>query len=658
MFQHIIQKFGKRKTARVSAYGTVADKGAVDDICRGLKTRWVIENRKDLNPKTFKDEMIPECPFTLKAADKIKAEYMSNPTAARQKYPDVFYYFDGTVNTIVSQSIHAAGIVISPVTLDDNYGTFYNSGEHCLLLDMEEAHDVGMCKYDMLILTNVKIIADTYKALGKPFPKTHEIDFDDQAVWEDMRRSPYGIFQMESSLGYNSLCKMKPTSIKEMALLTASIRPSGASYRDDVFARKVHANPTKEMDELFKDNFGFCVYQEDILRALIELCGFSGSQADTVRRDIAKKNPEKVAKDIVLIKQGYIERSNKPREEAERDVSDLLQVIQDASGYSFNYSHAVAYCIVGFVCAYCRYYHPIEFCTAYLNGAHSQDDIAHGTLLAQLYGLKVMSPTFGHSGSEYTFDRATNTIYQGLESVKDLATGIGEKLSEVEKSFDGIGNKRFMDVVFALKLAGIGNKQIEILISIGYFKDFGHPNKLQKIFEIATMLKFGELTWLSTEKKTNIFGASDKEVSQFAERRTEKNWRVNDGKGLVYLAEDIIQQQDIKPPALSDRLTVWKEYLGYVPALGSNYRALLYVTEPPRPLYSKKTGKLWAYCFTANSLRTAEVHEWTVPRELYVHNVREGDILRVVGGKNGYQMKEYMGTMRYHLLDYQIVDNL
>lgn len=268
------------------------------------------------------------------------------------------------------------------------------------------------------------------------------------------------------------------------------------------------------------------------------------------------------------------------------------------------------------------------------------------------------SPTFGHSSSEYTFDRATNTIYQGLESVKDLSSGIGEKLAEVENAFAPTGKNRFMDVVWALKLAGIGNKQIEILISIGYFKDFGNPNKLQKIFEIASMLKFGELTWLSNEKKITIFGNRDDEVAQYAEHRTEKNWRVKDGKGLIGLVEDIIQKQDIQPPALSDRLATWKEYLGYVPALGSNYRSLLYVSEPPRPLYAKKSGKLWAYSVMAISLRTAEVHEWTIPREMYVHNVREGDLLRVIGGKNGYMKKEYMGVMRYHLLDYQIVDNL
>ena len=655
IFEHIIQKFGERKTARVSAYGTISDKGVIDDACRGLKNKYVLENRKDLNFKTYTDEDIPECKYILKNVDKIKKEYAENPEETKAKHPDIFYYFDGMLNTIVSQSIHAAGIVISPVTLDDEYGTFMNSGEHCLLLNMDEAHDVGMCKYDLLILTNIKIINDVYKAIGKPFPKMYQIDMNDQAVWQDMRRSQWGIFQAESDFFYNSLKRMKPTNIKEMALLTASIRPSGASYREDVFERKTHKNPTKEMDELFKDSFGFCVYQEDIMKALTELCGFTGSQADTVRRDIAKKDPVKVERDVAMIRESYIKRSNKPPEEAERDVADLLQVISDASGYSFNYSHAVAYCIVGFLCAYCRYYYPLEFCTAYLNGAHSQDDIYHGTVLAQLYGINIEMPTWGHTGEEYTFDRATNTIYQGLASVKSIASGLGDRLHEIEYVAEPTC---FADLLIALKAHGVGDKQLEILINIGYFKDFGNSTELLKILEYCIKLKYGNLTWLSEEKRAAMFGEDDGEIGEYAERRTEKNWKVSDGDGLLCYVDSKIMDRKLTPPPMKEQLATWMEYIGYIPMLGPQYRAMMYVTAPPRQLISKKTGKVWAISIMAISLRTAEMHEWTIPRGFYVHTLKQGDIIRVIGGKNAYKTEEWEGATRYTLYNYGIAENI
>ena len=468
-----------------------------------------------------------------------------------------------------------------------------------------------------------------------------------------MRKSQWGIFQMESDFAFNSLKRMKPTNINEMALLTASLRPSGASYRDDVFARKTHVNPTREMDELFKNNFGFCVFQEDIIRALIELCGFTGSQADTVRRDIAKKNPEKVAKDIVKIKEGYFRVSGKQPEEAERDVSEFIQVIDDASGYSFGYNHSIAYCLVGYMCAYCRYYYPLEFCTAYLNGAHSQDDIYHGTILAQLYGIKIEMPTWGHTGEEYTFDKATNTIYQGLASVKNLASGLGTRLHELEYIAEPIC---FTDLLVALKANGIGDKQIEILIGIDYFKSFGNSAELQKILDNSIKLKYGNLTWLSEGKRVAMFGREEGDISECAERRTEKNWRVTDGEGLLCYMECCVKAEKLDPTPIRDKLATWMEYIGYIPSLGPDYRSMMYITAPDNQLIAKKSGRPWAYSVMAISLRTAEMHEWTIPRELYVHNLKEGDIIRVIGGKNGYKMEEYAGMTRYYLYNYKIVN--
>ena len=109
----------------------------------------------------------------------------------------MFYYYDGLVGTRVSQSVHPAGMVISPITLNDNYGTFVKDGETCLLLDMDEAHEVGAAKYDFLALKTVKVIRDACNYIGIPYPRTHEVNWYDENVWQDMVRSPFGVFQFE-----------------------------------------------------------------------------------------------------------------------------------------------------------------------------------------------------------------------------------------------------------------------------------------------------------------------------------------------------------------------------------------------------------------------------------------------------------------------------
>lgn len=326
IFRHIEERFGADHTARVGSYGTVASAGVIDDIGGALRILWEKEY-----PATEKSR----CPWALKKIDQIKSEYDHDPGAARSKYPQLFYYFDGLLGTRVSQSVHPAGMVISPLNLCAEYGVFHKDGERCLCLDMEELHEVGAAKYDFLILKTVTVIRDTCKMLGTAYPRTHEVDWHDEAVWTDMLRSPCGVFQMESPYAFECLKKMKPQNIFDMSLVTACIRPSGASYRDDLLARKPHSNPSPIIDELLKENLGYLIYQEDTIKFLQQVCGLSGSQADNIRRAIGRKQKERLDAALPSILEGYCNKSDKPRSEAEAEAKEFLQVIEDSASYQF-----------------------------------------------------------------------------------------------------------------------------------------------------------------------------------------------------------------------------------------------------------------------------------------------------------------------------------
>ena len=120
------------------------------------------------------------------------------------------------------------------------------------------------------------------------------------------------------------------------------------------------------------------MYQEDVIKFLQQICGFSGSDADNARRTIARKKPEDLEKILPDILKGYCEKSPQPQEVAEQEAKEFLQIISDASSYMFGYNHSVGYCMIGYLCAYLRYYHPFEFITAYLNNANGEDDVKAG----------------------------------------------------------------------------------------------------------------------------------------------------------------------------------------------------------------------------------------------------------------------------------------
>lgn len=472
IFKYITDRFGAERTARVASFGTLQEKGAIDDIGRALASKWNEEHPGGTDN-----------PWSLPNISHIKSEYEKDPDGAKKEYHELFYYFDGLVDTKISQSIHPAGMVISPITLNDNYGTFDKEGETCLFLDMDNVHDyTGLAKYDFLVLKTVQVIRDACVLAGIPYPKTHEIDWNDAEVWDDIIKSPAMIFQMEGAYAFKSLKTFKPRNIFDMALVTACIRPTGASYRDQLLKRVPHQNPSPMIDELLKNNLGYLVYQEDTIAFLQQICGLSGGEADNIRRAIGRKQKDRLDKAMPDILKGYCEKSDKPREVAEEEAKEFLQVIEDSASYQFGYNHAIAYCLLGYLCAYFRHYHPLEFITSFLNNAANEDDIRNGTEYAHDIGINVTMPRWGVSRSDYYFDAERGIISKGVSSLKGIGSAVGEKLYAMAHS------KKygfFVDVLRDINEGSVADKaQTELLIKLDYFSEFGNQRELVRIKEL------------------------------------------------------------------------------------------------------------------------------------------------------------------------------
>ena len=486
IFDHIIHKFGEKYCARVASYGTIADLAFIDDCGGGLAIKW----EREYFPHKFKengrmdkvkykfDVQNPYHPLKLK---KIKEEYKADPEKAMDKYPDLFYFFDGIVGTRVSQSVHPAGMVISCETLDDHWGVFNKDGERCLLLSMDEAHDVNLVKYDMLILKTVQVINDCCRLAGIPYPRMHQINFEDQAVWSDICRDQLGIFQFESQFASDSIKAFKPRSIDEITVVNAALRPSGASYRDQLFARQRHKNPTRQIDAILNDSLGYLVYQEQVISFLKDICGLSASYADTIRRAIGKKDREKIDKAMPEILSGYCKTSDKPQREAEEECREYLKVIEDASAYSFNRNHAVAYSLLSYLCGYYKHYYPEQFVAAYMKNAANDDDIATGKAIAKLRGINISKPKFRQDNRSFYINTEQHIISDALSTVK----GVGLKDAEALYAMRDRRYTTFVELLRDMTLypGALNIAVIEKLIKLDYFSEFGCIKRLLKLYD-------------------------------------------------------------------------------------------------------------------------------------------------------------------------------
>lgn len=551
VYDYIIDRFGQDKTAYILAIGTISDKGTIDEIGRALE--------------------IP-----LGEVEKIKKEYEVDPETTKQKYPDVFYYFDGLLNTAISQSMHPAGIIASPVTLPDNYGTFWSEGKRILQVNMEEVHEVSLVKYDILGLKNIEICKDTCKFAEIKYPRAHELNWNDSKVWDDIITSPVGIFQFEGDYAFDLLQKYKPTMINHLSLVNASLRPSGASYRDRLIAKEVNHNPSEIIDELLKDNNGFLVFQEDTIKFLQEICGLSGSDADNIRRAIGRKQADRLQAALPQILEGYCNKSPKPREVAEQEAKEFLQIIEDSSNYQFGYNHSTGYSMIGYMCAYLRYYYPVEFISAYLNNANNDADIVNGTALAKQLGISILNPQFRHSKDVYIPDSKNRAIYKGIASIKYLNTEVAQKMYEMR-------DIEFPTFIDFLAVNPCNSRQTEILIKLGFFREFGKSEKLLEIFKIFS--EYGGKKQFSKDKVQ----LPEKIVLKYA-TATAKLYKVFDMNGL--LAEMCSTLEDKSIP-LSEIIKAEIEFLGYVqttlPKLSDNYYAILDINDK----YANRVVKLY-----------------------------------------------------------------
>lgn len=561
VYEHIINKFGSDKTAYILAIGTISDKGTIDEIGRALN-------------------------YPLDDVANIKKEFEDNPDATKNKYPDLFYYFDGLVNTAISQSMHPAGIVVAPLTLPDNYGTFWQDDKRIMSINMEEIHEVSLVKYDLLSLKNIEIIKDCCELAGIPYPKSHTVNWEDDAVWNDMITSPVGIFQFESKFAFDSLHKFKPHKVNDMSIVNAALRPSGTSYRDRLLNGEINKNPSGLIDDLLKQNRGFLVFQCDTIAFLQNICGLSGSDADNVRRAIGRKQKDRLEAAMPQILDGYCKMSPKPRDVAEKEAKEFLQIIEDSSNYQFGFNHSQGYSMIGYLCAMLRYYYPEEFIAAYLNNANNEDDIRNGTELAKLKGVTIKPIKFGHSGAKYTVDKKNHCLYKGCSSIKFMNTEVSEKLYKMR-------DQKFNSFIDLISVFPGNSRQLAILVELDYFSEFGKTQKLLRIIDLYNKY-YGKKQ--IKKDKCNI---PHEVIIKYA-TETAAMYKLTDVDGLLNELIADIPDRDIP---LRSRLQSEQKYLGYCSLTIPNNRNLAVVLDAD----FKYSPKIKCYMLATGTTITAKI---------------------------------------------------
>ena len=520
--QYIFSKAGLY-CCDIVTFNTVADKGAIRDVGRALNIPL--------------QEVATIC-------DSVDSEEMYEKS--RSKYKELFKYVDLIKGTIVSVGSHPCGLVVAPFSVNDRFGTFTTSTSNYPVsqINMKEIDSLNYVKLDLLRLDTIELINDTCKLAGIERLTPDNVDINDVTVWDAIRDDTTQIFQWEGNTGDSYIKKLLSDeniknfqkvneNVDRMTLLSignSAIRPAGASYREDLASGVVRKTGSKPIDDFLSNTFGYLVFQEQIISFLHQYCGFTMGEADIVRRGFAKKTG--TDKYIPIIKnggyltdksdhyiKGYISTMKDlygiDESKSEEDIVAFIQVIEDASSYLFSLNHSQPYSYEGYVSGYLRTHYPLEFLTTAMNINKDKEEKTRAlTVYAKKIGIKIQSPKFRHSQAGYFCDKVNNIIYKGIGSVKFMNTQIADELfAMANMQFDD-----FVDVLYYIKEnTTLNSRQLEILIKIDFFEEFGNINKLLDIYG-----KFNVLYGKKQIKKDKLheLNVSEEYIRKFADNET------------------------------------------------------------------------------------------------------------------------------------------
>lgn len=249
-------------------------------------------------------------------------------------------------------------------------------------------------------------------------------------------------------------------------------------------------------------------------------------------------------------------------------------------------AHAVATAVDSLYGAYLKANYPLEYYTVALSNYADDTDRTH-KLVNELsyFNIKLLPIKFGKSSSEYTMDKETNSIYKGIESIKYCNSKIAEELLELSKQKD---YKTFIELLDDITAkTSINSRQLEILIGLNFFSDFGNNKYLLNIYNLYNGIKEKGKTILpsfrncSVISKKNIdnystYGLSEYLVKKYSNKETQSQYREIDNIGLL---SELCNKIENKSMNVVEQMKFEKEYLQYIeyinPKISDNYYVVI-----------------------------------------------------------------------------------
>ncbi|MFH1906818.1 MAG: DNA polymerase III subunit alpha, partial [Chloroflexota bacterium] len=475
MLEYAVQKYGQDKVAQIITFGTLGARAALRDVAR---VKDIPLPEVDRIAKLVPN--IPGRPMTLAEAveqvSELKKEYESSDHI--RELIDTAIKMEGVVR---NAGTHAAGVVISDKPLIEYlplHRPTSNSEETPVKIvtqfEMGILEKLKMLKVDFLGLATLTIMARACDLIQQRHGVTLTLDnipTDDPDTYSMLGEgNTAGVFQLEGSGMTRALVQMKPTSLEHVIAMVALYRPGPMEFIPDYISR-MHGESQAEyrhpsLEPIFRSTFGIPVYQEQLMRAAVELAGYTPSEADDLRSAISKKKKKEIEKH-----RGKFVAGATARGIPEKTAADIYSDWEEFARYGFNKSHAADYGILAVQTAYLKRHYPAEYMTALLSVSKNQiEKVALYVAEARSMGIQVLPPDINASDLDFTLESIADGRLQIADSRLQIASEMGEPPSAIRHPPEAI---RFG--LGAVK--NVGQGAVELILkarSAGPFTSLNH----------------------------------------------------------------------------------------------------------------------------------------------------------------------------------------
>ena len=468
VIDYVGRKYGEGHVSQIITFGTMAAKAAIRDVGRVLRMPYADVDKLS---KMIPGELNMTLSRALSISPDLKQLYDNDP--ATKRIIDLSLKLEGLPR---HSSTHAAGVVISGVPITDVVPLQLNDEVVTTQFPMTTLEELGLLKMDFLGLRTLTVIRDALQFLsdeGRPLDLT-KLPYDDPDVYRMIASADTdGVFQLESGGMRQFMTQLKPDCFEDLIAGISLFRPGPMDQIPRYVKGKhdpksvVYTHPM--LEPILKNTYGCMVYQEQVMEIVRALGGYSYGRSDLVRRAMAKKKHDVMAKERQYFVHGTEGVVGAVANGVPENVADkIFDEMMDFASYAFNKSHAACYAVLAYRTAYLKYYYPVEFLTALINSfLGSADKVAEYVYSARRHGITVLPPDVNRSRSRFSVEG--DSIRFGLSAVRNVGAAVMEGMV---KEREGSGPFRdFFD--FCNRVDGLNKRMLEGLICAGCFDGMG-----------------------------------------------------------------------------------------------------------------------------------------------------------------------------------------